>query len=125
MGWVGHAPAMIWRLSAVLLLVALPFGCFERPRPSEIAPAITRALNRAMSNPSAPGAAGYTRVLKIGIYDKRRQVWPVRAATIWSRYSLSPPALVGVDTVTAVYLLKRNEFGEWVAEFERWEFPDE
>jgi len=129
-GWVGHAPAMIWRLAALLLLVALPFGCSGKPRPSEITLAIHRALTRELAESSTPGiswGAGATRVLKIGIYDKQHQAWPVRAATVCTRYEFDSSYQVHTltDTSTVVYLLKRNEFGEWIAQFEHYEWPDQ
>jgi hypothetical protein len=109
---------MLWRFASVAL-VALSLGCSPQPPSAhESVPAIERALERKLNDPEMTlnGLPGYdpktcgTRVQKVGTYDRKRQSWPVRATTC-----------CGHDSVTAVYRLTRNEFGEWVAEFDRWE----
>jgi len=56
-----------------------------------------------------------TRVQKFGTYNRKSHSWPVRATTCCSLLGHNGDP----DSVTALYRLTRNEFGEWVAEFDR------
>ena len=112
------------RTRAAVLVVALSLGCSPKPSPSELVPAIDRALENELQGYTIHRALCGTRVLKIGIYDRQRHSWPVLARSC--SHVFTPPDSLETfpDSVTAVYRLKRNEFGDWVAEFERWgEFP--
>jgi len=97
-----------------VLLVAFLSGCAPRPpSASAIAPAIERALQRAV--PTYVLETCGTRVQKFGTYNRKSHSWPVRATTCCSLLGHNGDP----DSVTAVYRLTRNEFGKWVAEFDR------
>jgi len=127
--------AMNRRLVPLLLLVALSAGCSGKPRASELAPAIERTFQRMLlEKPEVFAPAGLrgvdwktcgVRVLKVGIYDKEQHSWPVRATTCISLVdpSMDANGATNPDSMTAVYSLRRNEFGEWVAKFEHWDDP--
>jgi len=106
---------MLWCFASVALL-ALSLGCAPQPPPkSEIAPIIESALKPIVPDFYLFG----TRVKKIGAYDRQRHSWPVRAATAYSYVPGVAPA--PWDSVRAIYRVTRNELGEWVAKFDRFE----